>query len=115
MRAGDLVRSLRKAGGLSQSALARKIGASQARISEIEAGAGTQGPTWSVMERIFTACGARVIVEPGQPEQFVTIDSVVEWREPASNVAKSMAEDMSAASEGSEEIMAGTVEETFER
>lgn len=64
MRAGDLVRGLRKAARLSQAALARKLGVSQARISEIEAGAGAQGPTWDVMERVFIACRARLAVMP---------------------------------------------------
>lgn len=57
MRAGDLVRTMRKEAGLSQSQLADKLGLSQARISEIEAGIGKQGPTWDLMERISEACG----------------------------------------------------------
>jgi DNA-binding XRE family transcriptional regulator len=57
MRAGDLVRAMRKDAGLSQSKLAEQLGISQARISEIEAGIGSQGPTWDLMERISVACG----------------------------------------------------------
>jgi HSP20 family protein len=59
LRAGDLIRTMRKAAGMSQLELARKIDVSQARISEIEAGLGSQGPTWDVMERIATAFGKR--------------------------------------------------------
>src|SRR3954469_11266551 len=57
MRAGDLVRSMRREAKLSQEELAARIGVSQARISELEAGRGQQGPTWDVMERIAKASG----------------------------------------------------------
>jgi transcriptional regulator with XRE-family HTH domain len=57
IRAGDIVRSLRKAAGLSQSQLATMLGVTQSRVSEIESGMGTQGPTWHIMERIAAACG----------------------------------------------------------
>lgn len=59
--AADLVRNMRKAAGLSQVELARNIGVSQSRISEIEAGSGTQGPTWDVMSRIAHACGMYLV------------------------------------------------------
>lgn len=62
LRAGDLIRTMRKAAGLSQAELAKRMSATvtQARISELEAGIGRQGPTWDVMERIATACGKRL-------------------------------------------------------
>jgi transcriptional regulator with XRE-family HTH domain len=57
IRAGDLVRGWRKAAHLTQGQLALKLGVKQSRVSEIESGAGTQGPTWELMERIALACG----------------------------------------------------------
>lgn len=57
MRAGELIRAMRKDAGFSQSQLAEKLGVSQARVSEIESGVGAQGPTWDLMERISVACG----------------------------------------------------------
>lgn len=57
LRAGNLVRQMRHEAGLSQRALGKALGVSQARISEIEAGTGAQGPTWMLMERIAEACG----------------------------------------------------------
>ncbi|WP_092302498.1 helix-turn-helix transcriptional regulator [Bradyrhizobium sp. Ghvi] len=57
MRAGELVRAMRKHAGLSQFQLAEKLDVSQARVSEIESGVGIQGPTWDLMERISVACG----------------------------------------------------------
>jgi transcriptional regulator with XRE-family HTH domain len=57
MRAGSQIRAMRKKVGLSQAELGRKIGATQARISELEAGLGVQGPTYAVLERIAAACG----------------------------------------------------------
>jgi DNA-binding XRE family transcriptional regulator len=62
MRAGALIREMRKDAHLSQSELARRLGLSQARVSEIEAGVGTQGPTWDLMERISAACGKILVV-----------------------------------------------------
>jgi|SRR5262249_27435704 len=57
LRAGDLIRTMRKTAGLSQSELAARMGVKQSRVSEIEAGLGAQGPTWDVMERVASACG----------------------------------------------------------
>jgi transcriptional regulator with XRE-family HTH domain len=71
LRAGDLIRDMRKAAGLSQAALANEMGVKQSRISELEAGIGSQGPTWDVMERVAKCCG-RVLqvsgLEQPQPE-----------------------------------------------
>lgn len=64
LRAGNLVRQIRKEAGLSQRALGKALGISQARISEIEAGAGAQGPTWALMERILAACGRTLGIVP---------------------------------------------------
>jgi DNA-binding XRE family transcriptional regulator len=68
MRAGVLIRTMRKDAHLSQSELADKLGFSQARISEIEAGVGTQGPTWDLMERISAACGKTLGVAKSSEE-----------------------------------------------
>ncbi|HVQ08389.1 MAG TPA: helix-turn-helix transcriptional regulator [Allosphingosinicella sp.] len=70
LRAGTLVRKMRREAGFSQKALADTLGVSQARVSEIEAGAGTQGPTWAIMERIAIACDCElglVRAAPGYP------------------------------------------------
>lgn len=66
MRAGALIRKMRKDAHLSQTELAGRLGLSQARVSEIEAGVGTQGPTWDVMERISAACGKILVVSPNE-------------------------------------------------
>ncbi|MFT3723878.1 MAG: helix-turn-helix domain-containing protein [Hyphomonadaceae bacterium] len=63
-RAAAIVRAMRKAGGLSQVDLAKRLGLSQARISEIEAGLGAQGPTWDLMERIASACDSKILISP---------------------------------------------------
>ena len=68
MRAGDLVRAMRKDAGLSQSQLADKLGVTQARVSEVEAGIGSQGPTWDLMERISVACGKTLGVAASSDE-----------------------------------------------
>ncbi|HYM31651.1 MAG TPA: helix-turn-helix transcriptional regulator [Candidatus Cybelea sp.] len=56
MRAGAIVRGMRRSAKYSQAELAKRIGISQERISEIERGAGPQGPTFELLERIATAC-----------------------------------------------------------
>lgn len=63
-RAAAIVRTMRRAGNLSQKELAERLGVSQARISEIEAGAGAQGPTWDLMERIAQACDSKILISP---------------------------------------------------
>jgi transcriptional regulator with XRE-family HTH domain len=67
-RAGGLVRRMRREADLSQRALGESLGVSQARISEIEAGAGSQGPTWALMERIAAACGREIGLADTQAE-----------------------------------------------
>lgn len=80
LRAGDLVRGMRKEVGLSQSQLANMIGVKQSRISEIEAGVGSQGPTWDVMERVANACGRNL--------KPVLIDAQDKFREAAQEYFK---------------------------
>jgi len=64
MRAGDMIRRMRKARGLTQRELAAEIGVSQERISEIETGVGPHGPTFALLERIARACGMRLELLP---------------------------------------------------
>jgi DNA-binding XRE family transcriptional regulator len=63
-RAAAIVRTMRRASNLSQQELAERLGLSQARISEIEAGVGAQGPTWDLMERIADACDSKILISP---------------------------------------------------
>lgn len=60
MRAGAMVRRMRKSRGLSQSELATRIGVTQERISEVERGLGPQGPTFALLDRVAKACGMRI-------------------------------------------------------
>ncbi len=73
-RAGALVRMMRKSNGLSQAELGKRIGVSQARISEIETGIGVQGPTWDLMERIAAACDAAILFRTHASEIFGAAD-----------------------------------------
>lgn len=57
MSAGEIVRSARGAAGLSQAALARRAGTSQAAISRIERG--LEEPTLARMEQILACMGLR--------------------------------------------------------
>jgi DNA-binding XRE family transcriptional regulator len=72
-RAGSLIRTMRKSRGLTQAALAKRIGVSQARVSELESGMGPQGPSWELMERIARACSATILVSP--TESDIAIDA----------------------------------------
>jgi len=75
-RAGGLVRQMRRDALLSQRDLADILSISQARISEIEAGLGTQGPTWDLMERIASACGRTIGILPDEPAWTNEIEGV---------------------------------------
>jgi transcriptional regulator with XRE-family HTH domain len=57
LRAGELVRGMRKANGWTQTELADELGWDQVRISNIERGEGTRGPTFDVLTKIADACG----------------------------------------------------------
>jgi ribosome-binding protein aMBF1 (putative translation factor) len=83
LRAGDLVRTMRKDAGLSQAELANRMGVTQSRISEIEAGVGSQGPTWDVMERVMAACGMHVQFGPKQIFDVQVEESAVDVTAPA--------------------------------
>lgn len=56
-----LVRSMRRAAGLSQRALARRAGTSQPAIARYERGTAT--PSWETLQRLATACGRRLTID----------------------------------------------------
>ena len=83
LRAGDLIRWMRRAAGLSQHGLAGRMAITQGRVSELEAGLGPQGPTWDVMTRAAEACGTefRFVPVAGSTEDALvsaTGDALVE-------------------------------------
>lgn len=53
----QLIVTTRKKKGLSQAALAKKIGVSQGRIAQIESGVGTAKVTFDVLLNILTVLG----------------------------------------------------------
>ena len=53
----DMIVKIRKSKKVSQAALARKIGVSQARIAQIESGIGTSKITFDVIFNILVALG----------------------------------------------------------
>jgi len=53
----DLIRQTREDAGLSQAALGKKVGVSQARISQIEQGAKIYGTSVVLLARLAAACG----------------------------------------------------------
>jgi len=57
VEAAALVRQMRAAAGLSQAALATRIGTSQAHLSMLERGVGRHGPTFLLLHKIARACG----------------------------------------------------------
>lgn len=61
MRAADLVRSVRERQGLSQRALARRAGTTQAWISAIERGAAQ--PTEAMLRRLLAVMGDELVLE----------------------------------------------------
>jgi len=63
LRAGAVIRNMRETAGLSQRELARRLQTSQAHLSELERGTGTQGPTVLMLQKIARACGADLRIE----------------------------------------------------
>lgn len=63
LRAAEFIRVTRERKGLSQVELAKRLGVSQARISEIEKGKGKNGPSVDLLQRIAAACGGKLHLE----------------------------------------------------
>ncbi|HTP77175.1 MAG TPA: helix-turn-helix domain-containing protein [Rhizomicrobium sp.] len=55
--AARFVRQMRAKSGLSQLELGKRIGVSQARISEIEKGGSPEGVSYALLKRVARACG----------------------------------------------------------
>jgi HTH-type transcriptional regulator / antitoxin HipB len=53
----QLIIKARKASGLSQTALAKKVGVSQSRIAQIESGVGTSKVTFDVLLNLLSVLG----------------------------------------------------------
>jgi transcriptional regulator with XRE-family HTH domain len=53
----QLITKARKASGLSQAALAKKVGVSQSRIAQIESGVGTAKVTFDVLLNLLSILG----------------------------------------------------------
>lgn len=64
LRAGQLVREIRKSRGWTQTQLADLLGWDQERISNIERGEGTRGPTFDVLQKIAIACDYDLLFAP---------------------------------------------------
>lgn len=77
--ASALVRRMRAQARLSQTALAQRLHISQARVSEIESGRGTQGATLDLILRISNACGVRLslTVEPPVAKPVIKHEAAV--------------------------------------
>jgi transcriptional regulator with XRE-family HTH domain len=83
LRAGELIRATRKEARLSQAELAQKLSVSQSRISELEAGLGTQGPTWDVMERVAAECGMQLSLSKNETVTQMPECHVIKSNNPA--------------------------------
>jgi transcriptional regulator with XRE-family HTH domain len=64
LRAGQLVREMRKSRAWTQTQLADLLGWDQERISNIERGEGTRGPTFDVLHKIAVACDYDLLFSP---------------------------------------------------
>jgi HTH-type transcriptional regulator/antitoxin HipB len=53
----QLITKARKASGLSQAALAKRVGVSQSRISQVESGVGTSKVTFDVLLNLLSVLG----------------------------------------------------------
>jgi transcriptional regulator with XRE-family HTH domain len=70
MRAGQRIREMRLAKGWTQTQLAQKLGWDQERISNLERGEGTRGPTFDVLQKVSAACDYELKFSPRlEPER----------------------------------------------
>ena len=60
----QLIVKIRKGKGLSQAALAKKVGVSQSRIAQIESGVGTSKITFDVLLNILSVLGYGFTIVP---------------------------------------------------
>jgi len=77
LRAGQIVREMRKSHGWTQSELAAKLGWDQERISNIERGEGTRGPTFDILQKIAAACDHELQFTPRKKTFRVMIDELL--------------------------------------
>jgi transcriptional regulator with XRE-family HTH domain len=85
---GDGVRRARLAAGLSQAALAERAGMTQAHISELERGLGSNGPTVGTLSRLMQDMGDELL--------FDTVRSRAEREADARRDAESLIAQMTA-------------------
>ena len=64
MRAGRWIREMRLAKGWTQVRLAQELGWEQERVSNLERGEGTRGPTFDVLQRVAAACDYELTFAP---------------------------------------------------
>jgi transcriptional regulator with XRE-family HTH domain len=62
LRTGELVRQLRQERGWTQAELARRAGTTQAEISDLERGVGSQGPTVRTLSKLFSELGEEFLI-----------------------------------------------------
>jgi len=58
---GHAIRQMRVDSGLTQAALAERLGTTQSHVSELERGAGREGPSMTLYFRIMRACGRETL------------------------------------------------------
>jgi transcriptional regulator with XRE-family HTH domain len=78
VRAGRKVREMRQARRLTQARLAEALGWDQVRISNIERGEGTRGPTFDVLQKIAVVCNYDIEFKPREEEKPISLADVVE-------------------------------------
>jgi transcriptional regulator with XRE-family HTH domain len=74
VRMGDMLRQAREASGLTQQALARKIGMQQPAISRLESGFGPNGPELETVMRFVHGCDLELVLAV-KPRAEVAADS----------------------------------------
>jgi len=96
VRAAALARGMREASGLSQTALAARIGTSQAHLSMLERGVGRQGPTFLMLHKIAAACDQELTISwhPAELRATVAPERAVVSTKPA---ARFMEHELDAA------------------
>ena len=74
LQAARLVFEARQAASLSQQELAERAETTQSAISDIERGAGSQGPTVATLARLLNACRSKLQLEATLPLQSTDLE-----------------------------------------
>lgn len=90
---GDFLRNVREREGVTQSALAERVGTTQPHISEIERGLGKNGPSVGTVARLLTELGDELLVVSRKEQALRMAQQIGEAETALGEIAEQIARD----------------------